>query len=381
MTTKKTKELNNGELKRLSIAEEMVHGPKLLLMDEPLTNISLVESSILTMCFREMVNQDRTVVATVHQPHAEIVKLFDTMLLLSRGRVIYYGTVSNASQYFISSPFGYNLGNYTNPADFLADISGGYLADCKGEFVDSSILEHYYKQSEVYGRLRNRMKKFDRKAELDGDISNPINSRGSDLDLSISSMPDACVSVDRDNDDEKESSGTVKYIPAQPKAPLPLALQGLYLISTETATIFSSRDNLYLALFKGRILFTRSVLSLSNRVQLIVSSNVLHIFLAILFGWVMGDSSGNEGIYNTTAFFALSAMFLILTNIPMSFYMFNNHGVFLKEHARGLYPNVLRWIVLDHPLNFLRVMNSIIFYVVAWAMINQTTIAGKLHEV
>lgn len=34
---KKTKFLNNGELKRVSIAEEMVHGPKLLYMDEPLT--------------------------------------------------------------------------------------------------------------------------------------------------------------------------------------------------------------------------------------------------------------------------------------------------------------------------------------------------------
>ena len=53
---KKVKYLNRGEYKRLSIAEEMVHGPKLLLMDEPTTGVSLYEASILLLTFREMVS-------------------------------------------------------------------------------------------------------------------------------------------------------------------------------------------------------------------------------------------------------------------------------------------------------------------------------------
>jgi hypothetical protein len=91
--------------------------------------------------------------------------------------------------------------------------------------------------------------------------------------------------------------------------------------------MFSSCANFETAMFKGRVLFRRSIAALVNRRQIWISSNIMHIGLAVLFGWIMGDSSGNQGIYNTSAFFGLSAMFLIFTNIPLGFYMFNNHGV------------------------------------------------------
>ncbi len=65
---KKTKRLTPGELKRLSIAEEIVHGPSLIYLDEPITGIEDPNDvSVLMNVMREMVNQERTVVATVHQ--------------------------------------------------------------------------------------------------------------------------------------------------------------------------------------------------------------------------------------------------------------------------------------------------------------------------
>jgi len=132
---KKVKYLNKGEYKRLSIAEEMVHGPKLLLMDEPTTGVSLYEASILLLTFREMVNADRTVVASVYQPSAEAFRLFDSLLLLSKGRVIYSGRINGATDFFVNSPYQYFFGNYSNPADFLTDICGGQISDCKVNFL------------------------------------------------------------------------------------------------------------------------------------------------------------------------------------------------------------------------------------------------------
>lgn len=61
----KAKNLSKGERRRLSIAEEIVHGPHLLLIDEPTTNLDLHDTSVMMQTFREMVNQDRTVVATL----------------------------------------------------------------------------------------------------------------------------------------------------------------------------------------------------------------------------------------------------------------------------------------------------------------------------
>ena len=77
------------------------------------------------------VNADRTVVATMYQPSAEAFRLFDSLMLLSKGRVIYSGRISGATDFFVNSPYQYFFTNYNNPADFLADISGGQISDCK----------------------------------------------------------------------------------------------------------------------------------------------------------------------------------------------------------------------------------------------------------
>ena len=64
---KKTKHLSRGDRRRLSIAEEIVHGPSLLLIDEPTTDLDIKDISTMLMTFREMVNQDKTVIAAVHK--------------------------------------------------------------------------------------------------------------------------------------------------------------------------------------------------------------------------------------------------------------------------------------------------------------------------
>ena len=48
------------------------------------------------------------------------------MLLLSKGRVIYAGTSSGAASFFMEQSVSLSLvsSGYTNPADFLADVSG-----------------------------------------------------------------------------------------------------------------------------------------------------------------------------------------------------------------------------------------------------------------
>ena len=67
MKNTKTKLLGAGDFRRLSIAEEIVHGPSLLLIDEPTTGLDIKDISTMLMTFREMVNQDKTVIATIHQ--------------------------------------------------------------------------------------------------------------------------------------------------------------------------------------------------------------------------------------------------------------------------------------------------------------------------
>lgn len=45
-------------------------------------------------------NDGRTIICTIHQPRSNIFSLFDMLLLLSEGQVVYFGPASNAISYF-----------------------------------------------------------------------------------------------------------------------------------------------------------------------------------------------------------------------------------------------------------------------------------------
>jgi len=96
----KTKYLSTGQLRLVNIAEEIVSGSSLLFLDEPLADLSIKEQSIVMKSLREMVNKDKTVVATFREPSNEVFDLFDHLILMSHGSIAYQGAAKDAVQYF-----------------------------------------------------------------------------------------------------------------------------------------------------------------------------------------------------------------------------------------------------------------------------------------
>lgn len=127
-----------GQIRRLSIAEEIVHGPNLIFLDEPITNLPPKDASvIMSGTLRELVNQERTVICSMHQPSGAVFALFDTLALLSKGRLIYLGRAADAASFFIESPtLQFDFKEYANPADFLHDISGCLINNKKVQFLN-----------------------------------------------------------------------------------------------------------------------------------------------------------------------------------------------------------------------------------------------------
>jgi ABC-type multidrug transport system ATPase subunit len=71
---------------------------------------------VSTLC--DLAHKDnRTIIATIHQPSSEIFHLFDDLLLLSEGEVMYQGPKSLAVSYF--ARLGYPCPKNSNPADFI----------------------------------------------------------------------------------------------------------------------------------------------------------------------------------------------------------------------------------------------------------------------
>ena len=82
---------------------------------------------------RNIVNNNRTIVCTIHQPSAEIFLHFDELLLLKRGgSTIYYGPLGEESatlvEYFQSIDGAKRLQRGYNPATYMLEVRSALQA-------------------------------------------------------------------------------------------------------------------------------------------------------------------------------------------------------------------------------------------------------------
>lgn len=65
---------------------------------------------------RAIAADDRTLVATIHQPSSQMFELFDKLLLMTDGRIVYQGLPSEVAGYFQGQGFriqeGYSIPDY-----------------------------------------------------------------------------------------------------------------------------------------------------------------------------------------------------------------------------------------------------------------------------
>lgn len=119
--------ISGGQLKRLSIAVEIVHLPSVIFLDEPTTGLDSAIAFEVMAAVRNLANQQRTALCTIHAPSQATFDLFDTLLLLAKGRVIYYGAVREAVSYFLHSPFAFPYQEGSNVADYVVAVGGGFI--------------------------------------------------------------------------------------------------------------------------------------------------------------------------------------------------------------------------------------------------------------
>jgi len=139
--------ISGGQLKRVSIAIEIISLPILLYLDEPTTGLDSFTSLEVMSAVRNMTNMNQAVtLCTIHQPSTELFELFDRLLLLANGRVLYFGPTSGVIDYFMSCPWGFDYQVTSNPADFIISIATG----SKTKSGSLSELLDYYKKTDLY---------------------------------------------------------------------------------------------------------------------------------------------------------------------------------------------------------------------------------------
>ncbi|MCJ1471917.1 hypothetical protein MMC13_000558 [Lambiella insularis] len=114
--------ISGGEKRRVGIACELVTSPSILFLDEPTSGLDAFNAFNVVECLVTLAkNYNRTVIFTIHQPRSNIVALFDQLLLLAQGRVVYSGPFSGCQQYF--DKIGYSCPPGFNIADYLVDLT------------------------------------------------------------------------------------------------------------------------------------------------------------------------------------------------------------------------------------------------------------------
>jgi len=116
----RTKGISGGEKKRLSFASEILTNPSILFCDEPTSGLDSYMAGHVVDLMKELANQGRTVISTIHQPSSDIFSKFTNILLIAEGRTAFMGDIAAASTFLASC--GYPCPPHYNPADHFIEV-------------------------------------------------------------------------------------------------------------------------------------------------------------------------------------------------------------------------------------------------------------------
>lgn len=92
----------------------------MIFLDEPTSGLDAFTAHTVCEKITDLaLKEQRTVLLTIHQPRIQILQMFSKIILMSKGSIVFFGTVNEAMEYFSSQ--GFESPPMENPADFFLD--------------------------------------------------------------------------------------------------------------------------------------------------------------------------------------------------------------------------------------------------------------------
>ncbi|KAJ4803787.1 ABC transporter G family member 45 [Rhynchospora pubera] len=114
--------ISGGQKKRVTIGEMLVGLARCFFMDDISTGLDSETTFGIIKCLQQIVHlMDLTMVISLLQPPPETFELFDDIILLCEGRIVYQGPRENATEFFES--MGFKCPRRKNVADFLQEVT------------------------------------------------------------------------------------------------------------------------------------------------------------------------------------------------------------------------------------------------------------------
>ncbi|KAG5179837.1 P-loop containing nucleoside triphosphate hydrolase protein [Tribonema minus] len=83
--------VSGGEKRRVSIGVDIVHQPKIIFLDEPTSGLDSTTALQIVETLRAICQRDRTIAVTIHQPSSRVFEVFDKVMFMSKGHLVYNG--------------------------------------------------------------------------------------------------------------------------------------------------------------------------------------------------------------------------------------------------------------------------------------------------
>ena len=146
--------LSGGERRRVSVGLQLIKSPSLLFLDEPTSGLDSHTALKLVEALRDLANEGRTIITTIHQPSANLFECFDRLVLLSNGKTVYSGSRIQAEKFF--NKIHREIPARFNPADWyltVVDVEREIIGD-NNKVVANNNRDSYQLPEKVIDKLK-----------------------------------------------------------------------------------------------------------------------------------------------------------------------------------------------------------------------------------
>jgi ABC-type multidrug transport system ATPase subunit len=117
-------DLTCSERQRLNVACHLLLDTDIVVLDQPTRGMDIFDTFFLVEYLRQWAGRGRIVVVTLHPPTYEILTMVSKVVLLSTGRLMYYGKRREMLPYFAF--IEYPCPAYKNPSDYYRKSSASH---------------------------------------------------------------------------------------------------------------------------------------------------------------------------------------------------------------------------------------------------------------
>ncbi|KAI8529591.1 hypothetical protein RHMOL_Rhmol12G0236900 [Rhododendron molle] len=160
--------ISGGQKKRVTTGEMIVGSAKTLFMDEISTGLDSSTTFQIVKCLQQIAHlTEATILMSLLQPALETFDLFDDIILLSEGQIVYQGPREHILEFFQSC--GFNCPQRKGTADFLQEVTA--RKDQEQYWADTTKPYRYISVTE----FASRFKRFHAGLQLKNELSAPYD--------------------------------------------------------------------------------------------------------------------------------------------------------------------------------------------------------------